>query len=184
MIRKIFTIFILTLFFSLFFFKWSEVGFTILELKTIFMMENNLLMEGGEVNTGQSTNSPVVIDLTSDSEDPVWIDIKVVKTQGNYYLMDSTQRSGANLLAHVQSESTQVVTSKLERLHTGYGLKINFNDSNVLETKTIEGTIYKGYYCDVGFKNTALTSGNLPITKNSDGQTFVIWKKFTGGLRW
>lgn len=133
---------------------------------------------------GPPAGTTSAVDLANINQESIWIDLKIVNRQGDFYLIDSTQRNGTNLLAQVQEGSSQVVTTNLERLHIGYGLKVNFDASNSLQVKIIEGTVYKGYYCDVGFNNVSLTSGNLPIQKNADGHTFVVWKKFTGGLRW
>ena len=127
---------------------------------------------------GPSANPTDAVDLSNVTQESVWIDLKIVNRQGSFYLIDSTQKSGANLLAQIQAESSQVVTTNLEKLSIGNGLKVNFNDSNTLQLKTIEGTVYKGYYCDVGFNNASITSANLPTQKNEDGHTFVVWRKF------
>lgn len=125
-------------------------------------------------STGGTSNN---VDVTGDNSgniDKPWIDLRLQKFKGDYYVTDYAGKDGVNLIGQLQQENAELV-----RIRDGKGIKLDIDGSSKLSSIMFEGKKYQGEYVDLKFSNATITSHSLPIQKNDSGSLFIISKKLS-----
>lgn len=122
-----------------------------------------------------------VIDLTGNENiEKPWIDLKLVKRQGDFYVVDEVQSNGANLIDRLEAQAGQE-KPVLETLkfsgRSWQGFRLQHDNSADINTMVFQGKKFQGHYADLKFSNATITSYKLPIQKNDSGSIFIVWKK-------
>lgn len=150
-----------------------------LTIPTVFEMNSSDITIPSSSIAGSST----VIDLTGDNNGNIekpWIDLKLVKHYGDFYVVDDIQKNGANLIDRLEPQAGQekpvlVTLNTSSRYFQGFRLELD--GSAKISTMYFEGKKYQGHYVDLKFSNATITSYKIPIQKNDNGSFFIVWKK-------
>ena len=129
-------------------------------------------------SAGTGNNFYVTGDNNGNIDRP-WLDLRLVKYHGNYYVLDSVQRDGTNLIGQLQQDSVQK-KAELVDLYINpksKGISLDLDSSSKLSSVSFQGRKYQGTYVDLKFPESTITSHNIPIQKNENGSIFIIWKR-------
>lgn len=144
-----------------------------LTIPTVLQMNENDVFTSSCSTGGTSNNVDVTGDNSGNIDKP-WIDLRLAKFKGGYYVIDSAGKNGVNLIGQLQQQAELV---NIKSPQASKGIKLDIDASSDLSTIMFEGKKYQGQYVDLKYSNATITSHNLPIQKNDSGSLFIIWKK-------
>jgi len=138
----------------------------------------NVIQPSPYLSIGTQSN-PMEVDT---GERPS-IDLKLVKIKGTNYAIDTTQKSGVNLIELLQPQGGKEKPELVRvNCHLGNykGYALDIDGSTKMTSIFFQGKRYDGHYVDLNYPNTTVTSFNVPIQKNDSGAIFIINKRPTG----
>ena len=147
-------------------------------MPTVLQMNQNDVFTSSCSTGGTSNNVDVTGDNSGNIDKP-WIDLRLAKFKGDYYVTDSAGKDGVNLIGQLQQQAEQERAElvNIKGHQAGKAIKLDIDASSKLSTLIFEGKKYQGQYVDLKYSNATITSHNLPIQKNENGSLFIIWKK-------
>lgn len=158
-------------------FIWMSLDLE-LTMPTVLQMNQNDVFTSSFSTGGTSNNVDVTGDNSGNIDKP-WIDLRLAKIKGDYYVIDSAGKDGVNLIGQLQQQAGQERAELVNIINNqaSKGIKLDIDASSKLSTLIFEGKKYQGHYVDLKYSNATITSHNFPIQKNDSGSLFIIWKK-------
>jgi hypothetical protein len=131
---------------------------------------------GSGLQVNPVTQAPENTDLNLDK--PL-LNLKLLKVKGVYYVTDTLEKGGYNLLRELQTPEGQEKPDLVSVRSSTQGsnvkaLKLGLDGSTKMTSLEFEGRKYAGQYVDLKYPNATVTSLKLPIQKNETGSVFII----------